>query len=131
MRKLSENEVMRAIIGELMDAGIPANLRGYEYIKDALRIVLEDPDKIHAAMKEIYPVIAEQYQLSVYTVEHSMRKAVEACFERGDMDWIQKRFGRQIDPKSGKLTNMAFIAGLADQIRLELKAYDDDDDVEV
>lgn len=126
VRQLSENEIMRAIVGELMDAGIPANLRGYEYLKTSLRIVLEKPDKVFAAMKELYPAVAELYGVSPWNVERGIRVAIEACFTHGDLDWINERFKRQVDSRKGKLTNTAFIAGLADQIRLQLKAYDEE-----
>lgn len=111
------------IIRNLANLGVPAHLKGYEYLKSGLRKVLENPAIIHGVTKELYPALAKEYGTTIYRVERSIRHAVEVAWSRGDLETLQEYFGYTVSNTKGKPTNSEFLAQVAEYIRIELGAY--------
>lgn len=104
------------IIHEL---GVPAHIKGYKYIKDAIEIVVEDPDVMNAVTKELYPMVASKNDTTAQRVERAIRNAIEISWTRGKPDLFEAIFGYTVDSDRGKPTNSEYIALIADKIRLE------------
>jgi len=112
-----EVEVTR-IIHEI---GVPAHVKGYQYLRDAIMLVVEEINYLGAVTKELYPAIAQKYDTTPSRVERAIRHAIELAWDRGDLDKINKVFGHTISGEKGKPTNSEFIAIIADRLRLENK----------
>jgi len=112
-----EVEVTR-IIHEI---GVPAHVKGYQYLRDAIMLVVEEINYLGAVTKELYPTIAKKYDTTPSRVERAIRHAIELAWDRGDIDKINKFFGYTISGEKGKPTNSEFIAIIADRLRLENK----------
>jgi two-component system response regulator (stage 0 sporulation protein A) len=112
-----EVEVTR-IIHEI---GVPAHVKGYQYLRAAIMLVTEEINYLGAVTKELYPTIAKKYDTTPSRVERAIRHAIELAWDRGDMDRINKFFGYTINGEKGKPTNSEFIAIIADKLRLEAK----------
>lgn len=104
------------------EIGVPAHIKGYQYLREAILIAIEDMDILNAITKQLYPAIAEKYDTTPSRVERAIRHAIEVAWSRGKMDTIEKLFSYSINIGKGKPTNSEFIALIADRIRLELKA---------
>lgn len=111
------------IIRNLTNLGVPAHLKGYEYLKFGLSKVLENPAIIQGVTRELYPVIAKEYGTTIYRVERAIRHAVEVMFDRVDPELLKEYFGNTISLKKDKPTNSEFLAQVAEYIRIELGAY--------
>ncbi|MDD2555373.1 MAG: sporulation transcription factor Spo0A [Syntrophaceticus sp.] len=101
--------------------GIPAHVRGYQYIRDAILMVIDEMGLLGAVTKELYPAIAEKYNTTPSRVERAIRHAIELAWDRGNIDLINKYFGYTIDVDRGKPTNSEFIAMVADRLRVGAK----------
>ncbi len=101
--------------------GIPAHVRGYQYIRDAILMVIEEMSLLGAVTKELYPAIAERYNTTPSRVERAIRHAIELAWDRGNVDLMTKFFGYTIDVERGKPTNSEFIAMVADRLRVGTK----------
>lgn len=101
--------------------GIPANISGHQYLRDAILMVIEDRGLITGITKELYPEVAKKYKTTGAKVERSIRHAIEVCWLRGRLDVLEDTFGYAINPERGKPTNSEFIAMVADKIRMELR----------
>jgi two-component system response regulator (stage 0 sporulation protein A) len=112
-----EVEVTR-IIHEI---GVPAHVKGYQYLRAAIMLVTEEINYLGAVTKELYPTIAKKYDTTPSRVERAIRHAIELAWDRGDMDRINKFFGYTINGEKGKPTNSEFIAIIADKLRLDSK----------
>lgn len=119
-RDLSLNLV---IIHKLRDLGVPANIKGYDYLKEALGLVLGDPELLGYITKGLYPSIAKEYGTTTTRVERAIRPAIEVTFDRSRPDDIRAYFGNSYSPMKGKPTNSEFIATLAELIREEVGVY--------
>ncbi len=104
-----------AIMHEL---GIPAHIKGYRYLRDAIVMVVDRVDLLSKITKELYPTIADKHITTPSRVERAIRHAIEVAWDRGNMDFIQKVFGHTISQEKGKPTNSEFIAMVADRLRL-------------
>lgn len=102
--------------------GVPAHIKGYQFLRDSIIWTVRDTEIINAVTKELYPGIAKRYHTTASRVERAIRHAIEVAWQRGDLDTINKLFGYTIQISKGKPTNSEFIAMLADKIRLQLKA---------
>lgn len=111
------------IIRNLTNLGVPANLKGYEYLKSGLSKVLENPIIIQGMTKELYPAIAKEYGTTPSRVERAIRHAVEVMFDRVDPELLKEYFGNTISLKKDKPTNSEFLAQVAEYIRIELGVY--------
>ena len=110
------------ITNTLHELGIPAHLRGYNYIREALTMVVCNSDMLNGITKELYPSIAKKCNTTPSRVERAIRHAIEVAWNRGKVDAIDSLFGYTISTHKGKPTNSEFIALIADKLRLELKA---------
>ncbi len=112
-----EVEVTRVI----HEIGVPAHVKGYQYLRDAIMLVVDEINYLGAVTKELYPTIAQKYDTTPSRVERAIRHAIELAWDRGDVDKINKVFGYTISGEKGKPTNSEFIAIIADRLRLENK----------
>jgi two-component system response regulator (stage 0 sporulation protein A) len=119
----SENfiEEITAIIHEI---GIPAHIKGYLYLRDAISMVVKEIELLGSVTKVLYPRIAEKYETTPSRVERAIRHAIEVAWARNNIDTIKKFFGYTINTEKGKPTNSEFIALVADRIRLKNKKYE-------
>ena len=106
----------------IQDIGIPAHIKGYRYLRDAITLVAKDYSVIGSVTKVLYPEVAKMNDTTPTRVERAIRHAIETAWDRGDVDVLGYYFGYTIQCKKGKPTNSEFIAMIADKIRLELKA---------
>lgn len=107
----------------LHQIGIPAHIKGYLYLRDAIIMVVEDIDLLGSVTKVLYPNIAERFNTTPSRVERAIRHAIEVAWSRNNIDVIKKFFGYTIKTEKGKPTNSEFIAMMADRLRLNNKAY--------
>lgn len=101
------------------EIGVPAHVKGYQYLRDAIILVVEDINYLGAVTKELYPAIAKKYDTTPSRVERAIRHAIELAWDRGDTEKINKFFGYTVNGEKGKPTNSEFIAIIADKLRLE------------
>lgn len=106
----------------LHEIGVPAHIRGYNYMREAIIMAINDMDILNYITKELYPSIAKKCNTTPSRVERAIRHAIEVAWNRGKIDAIDNLFGYTINTHKGKPTNSEFIALIADQLRLELKA---------
>lgn len=111
----SESMEMR-VTSIIHDIGIPAHLKGYRYIREAILLVVEDMDMIDAVTKILYPTVARKFDTTASRVERAIRHAIEVAWDRGDLETLQKYFGYTVSNAKGKPTNSEFIAMIADCI---------------
>ena len=121
MYEFSDNSIQIKISKLLHDLGMPSHIRGYQYIRDAIEIMHNNPKIIGSITKEIYPFIANKYDTTSSRVERAMRHAIEVSWNRGDYDLMDEIFGHSVDFDKAKPTNSEFLATLADKILLEDK----------
>ncbi len=101
--------------------GIPAHIKGYKYLREAISVVVNDFDILSAVTKELYPTIAIKYNTTASRVERAIRHAIEVAWDRGHLETIDKLFGYTIHNEKSRPTNSEFIAIIADNIRLRSK----------
>ena len=101
--------------------GVPAHIKGYHYIREAITIAVNNSDIINSVTKQLYPMVAKKYQTTSSRVERAIRHAIEVAWDRGDIDVLNSYFGYTIHNERGKPTNSEFIAMIADKLRLRLK----------
>ena len=101
--------------------GIPANISGHQYLREAILMVIEDRGLITGITKALYPDIAKNHKTTGAKVERAIRHAIETCWLRGRIDVLENTFGYSISPERGKPTNSEFIAMVADKIRMDLR----------
>ena len=111
-------ELVTSIIHEV---GVPAHIKGYQYVREAIMITVEDMDVINSVTKVLYPEVAKRYHTTPSRVERAIRHAIEVAWDRGDLETLQKFFGYTVSNAKGKPTNSEFIAMISDRIRLKLK----------
>ena len=104
------------------EVGVPAHIKGYQYLRDAITMVVEDMDLLGAVTKELYPAIAQLNNTTPSRVERAIRHAIEVAWNRGKIETINSLFGYTVHNDKGKPTNSEFIAIIADKLRLERKA---------
>ena len=103
------------------DVGVPAHIKGYQYLREAIIMSVNDNEMLNSITKILYPSIAKKFQTTASRVERAIRHAIEVAWNRGRMDTIDELFGYTINAEKGKPTNSEFIALIADKIRLEYK----------
>ncbi|MEF9938933.1 MAG: sporulation transcription factor Spo0A [Clostridium sp.] len=112
-----ENDVTQI----LHEIGIPAHIKGYQYLRDAISTAVEDQEMMASVTKILYPSIAKRHQTTPSRVERAIRHAIEVAWSRGKMDTINELFGYTVSTGKGKPTNSEFIALIADKIRLDYR----------
>ncbi len=101
--------------------GVPAHIKGYQYLRSAILMTIDDNDIINSVTKILYPSIAKKYKTTTSRVERAIRHAIEVAWDRGDVDTLNSYFGYTIQNTRGKPTNSEFIAMIADNLRLKYK----------
>ena len=101
--------------------GVPAHIKGYQYLRTAILLTVKDSDIINSVTKILYPSVAKKYQTTTSRVERAIRHAIEVAWDRGDVDTLNSYFGYTIQNNRGKPTNSEFIAMISDRLTLELK----------
>lgn len=119
---ISAKSLEAEVTNIIHEIGVPAHIKGYQYLRDAIIMVVKDIDVINSITKMLYPSIAEMYNTTPSRVERAIRHAIEVAWGRGQVDTIDSLFGYTINIGKGKPTNSEFIAMVADKLRLELKA---------
>ena len=103
--------------------GVPAHIKGYQYLRTAILLTIGDSDIINSVTKVLYPSVAKKYATTTSRVERAIRHAIEVAWDRGDVDTLNSYFGYTIQNSRGKPTNSEFIAMIADNLRLKYKLY--------
>ena len=101
------------------EIGVPAHIKGYQYLREAIVVAVRNPDIIQGITKELYPYLAKTFHTTPSRVERAIRHAIEVAWDRGDLEVLEKWFGNTISHLKGKPTNSEFIALIADKLRLE------------
>ena len=101
--------------------GVPAHIKGYNYLRESITLVVQNPDIINSVTKELYPTVAKKFNTTASRVERAIRHAIEVAWDRGDLDILNSYFGYTINNGRGKPTNSEFIAMIGDKLRLKLK----------
>ncbi len=101
--------------------GVPAHIKGYQYLRSAILMTIDESDMINSVTKVLYPSVAKKYQTTTSRVERAIRHAIEVAWDRGDVDTLNSYFGYTIQNSRGKPTNSEFIAMIADNLRLKYK----------
>ena len=113
-----ENE----ITGMIHEIGVPAHIKGYQYLREAIIMVVNDIDVINQITKSLYPKIAAKFNTTPSRVERAIRHAIEVAWGRGEQSAVENIFGYTVSAAKGKPTNSEFIAMISDKLRLELKS---------
>ena len=103
--------------------GVPAHIKGYQYLRTAILMTINDSEIINSVTKVLYPSVAKKYSTTTSRVERAIRHAIEVAWDRGDVDTLNSYFGDTIQNNRGKPTNSEFIAMIADNLRLKLKLF--------
>lgn len=103
------------------EIGVPAHIKGYQYLREAIMMAVEDVEMLSSITKILYPTIAKKFQTTPSRVERAIRHAIEVAWSRGRMETLDEMFGYTINTGKGKPTNSEFIALIADRIRLQYR----------
>ena len=117
---LPRTELELVITDILHKTGVPAHIKGYQYLRTAIILTVGDPDIINYVTKRLYPDVAEIFLTTPSRVERAMRHAIELAWDRGDVDFLGSYYGSTIHHSRGKPTNSEFIAIIADKVRISL-----------
>lgn len=113
------NNLQISISKMLHELGMPSHIKGYQYIREAISMVYDNPDIVGGITKELYPELATKFDTTVSRVERAIRHAIEVSWNRGDWDLMEEIFGHSVDIDKAKPTNSEFIVTVADKLRLE------------
>ena len=120
--EICENPDVETMVTEIIhEIGIPAHIKGYQYLRHAIMLVIDNLDIINSITKTLYPTVAEDFHTTASRVERAIRHAIEVAWDRGDIDVLNSIFGYTIATSKGKPTNSEFIAMIADRLRLQIK----------
>ena len=111
----------RKLVDILLSVGISANLHGYNYLKESIKLAIDEPNSINAITKVLYPTIARKFNTTSCRVERAIRHALEVSFNKGRMMVLNEIFGLKIFGENDKPTNSEFVALLADRLSIEIK----------
>ncbi len=118
-QRLPHSSLDEKISSVFISIGIPAHIKGYHFLREAVKMVVESPDSINRITKELYPGIARKFSTSSSKVERAIRHAIEVAWTRGKIENINELFGFKVYGKNDKPTNGEFIALIADKLTLE------------
>ena len=116
-----ETGIESMVTSMIHEIGVPAHIKGYQYLREAIMIAVKDMDVINAITKVLYPQVAKAFGTTPSRVERAIRHAIEVAWDRGDLDTLQRVFGYTVSNTKGKPTNSEFIALIADKLQLQLK----------
>lgn len=115
------NDIETQVTSIIHKIGVPAHIKGYQYLRTAIMMTIENSELINSVTKILYPTVAKKYQTTSSRVERAIRHAIEVAWDRGDLDTLNAYFGYTIQNERGKPTNSEFIAMIADNLRLKNK----------
>lgn len=119
-----ENSHLESIVTEILhEIGVPAHIKGYQYLREAIILTVKDMDAINAVTKVLYPAVARKFSTTPSRVERAIRHAIEVAWDRGDLETLQKYFGYTVSNIKGKPTNSECIAMIADRLTLEHRQW--------
>ncbi len=122
-QKLSPSLALQSRVTAIIhEIGVPAHIKGYQYLREAIMLAVNDMDVINAVTKVLYPEVAKRFDTTPSRVERAVRHAIEVAWDRGDLETLQKYFGYTVNSAKGKPTNSEFIAMIADRLSLEAMA---------
>ena len=121
-RHTGQQNIETMVTNIIHEIGVPAHIKGYQYLREAIIIAVEDMDVINAITKILYPQVAKTFQTTPSRVERAIRHAIEVAWDRGDLDTLQRFFGYTVSNTKGKPTNSEFIALIADKLQLQMKS---------
>ena len=121
-RPTNKTSIESMVTGIIHEIGVPAHIKGYQYLREAIILAVEDMDVINAITKVLYPQVAKTFQTTPSRVERAIRHAIEVAWDRGDLDTLQRFFGYTVSNTKGKPTNSEFIALIADKLQLQLRS---------
>lgn len=116
-----ERNLEADVTNVIHEIGVPAHIKGYHYLRDAIMMSVNDAEMLNSITKQLYPTIAKRHKTTPSRVERAIRHAIEVAWSRGKMDTIDELFGYTVNNGKGKPTNSEFVALIADKIRLEYK----------
>lgn len=119
---VSKNTLESSITDIIHEVGVPAHIKGYQYIREAIVLAVNNMEVINSVTKQLYPTLARKFKTTPSRVERAIRHAIEVAWERGQIDVNNSMFGNTISSSKGKPTNSEFIAMIADKLRLEMKS---------
>jgi two-component system response regulator (stage 0 sporulation protein A) len=115
-----QEQSLESLVTEIIhEIGVPAHIKGYQYLREAIILTINDMDIINAVTKVLYPTVAKKYATTPSRVERAIRHAIEVAWDRGDLETLQKFFGYTVSNIKGKPTNSEFIAMIADRLSLQ------------
>ncbi len=113
---------MDVVISDIMrQIGVPAHIKGYQYLRTAIKLSVNDSEMLGSVTKILYPTVAKMYNTTSSRVERAIRHAIEVAWDRGDVDVLSSYFGYTIQSQRGKPTNSEFIAMIADKLKLSMR----------
>jgi len=116
---LYHNNLQVCVTKLLHELGVPSHIKGYQYIREGVIMIYNNPDMIGGITKELYPELASKFETTVSRVERAIRHAIEVSWNRGDLDLMEEIFGHSVDYEKAKPTNSEFMVTVADKLRLE------------
>ena len=119
-----EADVEAMVTSMIHEIGVPAHIKGYQYLREAIIIAVNDMEVINAITKVLYPQVAKTFATTPSRVERAIRHAIEVAWDRGDLETLQRFFGYTVSNTKGKPTNSEFIALIADKLQLQLKSME-------
>lgn len=117
-----DTNVEAKVTNIIHEVGVPAHIKGYQYLRDGIMMVIEDVEVINQITKSLYPDLAKKYKTTPSRVERAIRHAIEVAWNRGQLEATERIFGYTVNANKGKPTNSEFIAMIADKLRLEMKS---------
>ena len=117
---LYHSNLQISITKMLHELGMPSHIKGYQYIREGISMIYNDPSLIGGITKELYPELASRFDTTVSRVERAIRHAIEVSWNRGNWDYMEEIFGHSVDIDKAKPTNSEFIVTVADKLRLEI-----------
>ena len=122
-KNVGNDDNLEALVTNIIhEVGVPAHIKGYQYLREAIMMVINDIDVINQITKSLYPQIAQKFNTTPSRVERAIRHAIEVAWGRGEPGTVENIFGYTVSASKGKPTNSEFIAMIADKLRLELKS---------
>jgi len=117
--EVSESKLMQEVTKIMHEIGIPAHIKGYQYVRSAIMLVIKNPTAMNSVTKIVYPEVAKMHDTTASRAERAIRHAIECAWERGDIDVLNSYFGYTVHNRRGKPTNSEFIAMISDKLRLK------------
>lgn len=119
--QMQQRDLEKDVTDMIHELGVPAHIKGYQYLREAIMMAVEDVEMLSSITKILYPTIAKKFQTTPSRVERAIRHAIEVAWSRGRMETLDEMFGYTINTGKGKPTNSEFIALIADRIRLQYR----------